>query len=418
MRKKTILGIVVTIAIIGGLTTYLVLASGSTAASSFRMEKVQKGDIAVVVTATGTLSAVTTVQVGTQVSGIISKLYVDFNDHVKKNQVIAQIDPTFLQASVLDAQATLQRAKAQADNSARIFERTKILKDKDLAAQADYDAALAAKESDAAAEKSAEAGLERADINLHYATIRAPIDGVVISRQVDVGQTVAASLAAPTIFTIANDLTKMQVQADVDEADIGHVQVGQGVTFTVDAYPDQQFTGTVRQIRLNPQTVQNVVNYTVIIDVPNPDLKLMPGMTATVTIMVTKKDDVLKIPTIALRFTPPTDLVAARKDSTQASSDTASVARRRRFMQQMSQFGGDRDRMQAFAASKGFARLWRLGPDKKLQPVFVRTGISDGTYTEIMSDKVHDGDTFVVGVLAARGAGPASSPMGGGRMRF
>jgi HlyD family secretion protein len=390
-------------------------SGGSSVDVMYRTEKVTRGDIQVVVTATGTLSADTTVEVGTQVSGTVSKLYVDWNSKVKKGQVIALIDPTFLASAVQDAEATLEKAKAQTDDSKRTYLREKDLLAKGLASQADYDAAITAYESNVAAQKSAQSQLDRARINLKYATITAPIDGVVISRAVDIGQTVAASFSTPTLFTIANDLTKMQVQAAVDEADIGRVQDGEDVLFTVDAYPEQTFHGTVTQIRLMPVTVQNVITYTVIIDVPNPDLKLMPGMTATITILVTKKENVLKIPTIAFRFQPLPDQIEVRKDSTGAPEDSAKAAERRSQYAQMQGTGASGQ------ASRPPTRLWVVGKNKKLTPIYIRAGIADGTFTEILRGKVEEGQEVVVGVMSQRptaAATPFTQPGGGGGRRF
>ncbi|MGA9405486.1 MAG: efflux RND transporter periplasmic adaptor subunit [Bacteroidota bacterium] len=407
MKNKVVLIIILSVAVIGA-GGFFYFSSGSSPDTMYRTEKVTRGDIQVVVTATGTLSADTTVDVGTQVSGTISKLYVDWNSKVKKGQVIALIDPTFLQSAVEDAQASLEKAKAQTDDAKRTYLREKDLLAKGLAAQADYDAAITTYESNVAAQKSAQSELDRAIINLKYATITAPIDGVVISRAVDIGQTVAASFATPTLFTIANDLTKMQVQAAVDEADIGGVRDGQEVLFTVDAYPDQTFHGTVTQIRLMPVTVQNVITYTVIIDVPNPELKLMPGMTATITILVTKKESVLKIPTIAFRFQPMPDQIAERKDSTGAPEDSAKAAQRRAQYAQMQ--GGGAPGL----VSRAPTRLWVVDKDKKLSPIYIRTGISDGTYTEILHGKVEEGEEVVVGVMSQRPTA-AAPPFGGGR---
>jgi HlyD family secretion protein len=340
---------------------------------------------------------------------------VDWNSKVKKGQVIALIDPTFLASAVQDAEATLEKAKAQTDDSKRTYLREKDLLAKGLASQADYDAAITAYESNVAAQKSAQSQLDRARINLKYATITAPIDGVVISRAVDIGQTVAASFSTPTLFTIANDLTKMQVQAAVDEADIGRVQDGEDVLFTVDAYPEQTFHGTVTQIRLMPVTVQNVITYTVIIDVPNPDLKLMPGMTATITILVTKKENVLKIPTIAFRFQPLPDQIEVRKDSTGAPEDSAKAAERRSQYAQMQGTGASGQ------ASRPPTRLWVVGKNKKLTPIYIRAGIADGTFTEILRGKVEEGQEVVVGVMSQRptaAATPFTQPGGGGGRRF
>jgi len=303
------LSAVVVLAII----TFFVFFRGTTKPYEFRFDKVTQGDITMAVTATGTISAVITVEVGTQVSGIVQKLYADFNSMVKEGQVIAQIDPTFLQQSVRDASASLERAKAQAADAERVYHRTKALFEKNLESQVNYDAALTQYESSKASLTQAEASLDRAKINLAYATIYAPINGVVIDRKVNVGQTVAASFSSPTLYTIANDLHKMQVQATVDESDIGRVSIGQEASFTVDAYPDERFVGTVSQIRLAPVSIQNVVNYTVVIDVDNSQLKLMPGMTATVRIMVGSSTNVLRVPNLALRFQPPAELVDSAK---------------------------------------------------------------------------------------------------------
>ncbi len=305
--KKTI--IISTIVIVLIVAAYLIFFTGGKSEYTFRYDKITKGDLTVYVTATGTLNAVTTVDVGTQVSGIVSKLYADFNSVVKAGDIIAQIDPTFLDQAVKDAQASLDRATAQSNESQRAFERMKVLYDKKLESQANYDAALATAEGDKATLKSAQAQLDKAKLNLQYATIYAPINGVVINRQVSVGQTVAASFSSPTLFTIANDLSKMQVEATVDESDIGSVSVGQQVDFTVDAYPNDNFVGTVSQIRLAPQVVSNVVNYTVIISVENDNLKLMPGMTANVKILVGQKKNVMEVSNLALRFQPPMDLI-------------------------------------------------------------------------------------------------------------
>jgi HlyD family secretion protein len=305
--KKIIIFAVVFVCL--GIGAYFLFFNSNGEEYTFRYDKINKGDISVVVTSTGTLSAVNTIQVGSQVSGTVSKLYADFNSIVKAGQLIAQIDPTFLQQAVNDAEATIERARAQFNNSQRNLDRIKSLNEKKLNSQQDYDAALTDFEVTKAALKQAEAGLERAKINLSYATIFAPVDGVVIDRKIDVGQTVAASFSAPTLFTIAMDLSKMQVQATVDESDIGKVSIGQDVTFTVDAYSDEKFYGKISQIRLSPVVVQNVVNYTVVIDVPNNELKLMPGMTANVKILIAKKQGIIKVPNIALRFQPPTELV-------------------------------------------------------------------------------------------------------------
>jgi len=318
MKKSFLIyGSVIVVIIIG---VFFIFARNKSQAYNFRFDKVTQGDLTVYVQATGTINAVISVDVGTQVSGIVAKLYADFNSVVKAGQIIAQIDSTFLVQSVKDAEASLDRAQAQLNDSKRSFERTSELYKKGLESELNYSAVMTSYESNQAALKQAQASLDRAKINLAYATIYAPINGVVIDRKVNVGQTVAASFSSPTLFTIANDLRRMQVQTTVDESDVGRISIGQPATFTVDAYSDEIFSGTVSQIRLAPQSIQNVVNYIVIIDVENDQLKLMPGMTATVKILVASANNVLKVSNMALRFQPPADIV----DTTGASSARSS----------------------------------------------------------------------------------------------
>ncbi|HEY3594638.1 MAG TPA: efflux RND transporter periplasmic adaptor subunit, partial [Polyangiaceae bacterium] len=301
---------------------------------------VDRGNIVARVTATGTLSALVTVQVGSQVSGRIAQLLADFNSQVKKNDVIAKIDPELFKASVEQARANyvsaagnLEKSKAQAVDSARQYERAKALAEKQLIAIADRDtaeaAAAVAKAQVSASEgdvAQARAALHLAETNLEYSTIKSPIDGVVISRSVDVGQTVASALQAPTLFTIAEDLKKMQVDTSVAEADVGKLRAEMDATFTVDAYPQERFRGKVRQIRNAPITVQNVVTYDAVIDVDNPDLKLKPGMTANVSFTYARRDDVLRVPNSALRFRPPGELGRAASASAAPASSAPQIA--------------------------------------------------------------------------------------------
>jgi HlyD family secretion protein len=273
-------------------------------AYTYETAVVKKGSIRNTITATGTVEADTTVLIGTQVSGVIKKIYVDFNSHVKKGQLLAELDKTPLQTQVQQAQASLDDAKSQVAFQTATYERYKALLDKKLVAQADYDQVKYNYDNARANLKTAQAGYDKAIVNLDYATIYSPIDGVILDRAVDQGQTVAASFNTPNLFTIGNDLTQMQVQANVDEADIGQVRDNQSVEFNVDAYPNDTFKGTVKQIRLQPVVTSNVVTYTVIVDAPNPDLKLMPGMTANITVLVQQVDSVLIVPGKALRFTP------------------------------------------------------------------------------------------------------------------
>lgn len=374
------------------------------AANEWKTAKVEKGDLRVTVTATGTLNAVTTVQVGTQVSGIINKIFVDFNSVVKEGQVIALLDTTYLAQAVEDASASLQRTEIAVTQTRREYERTKTLFDQKVMAQADYDLALSAYETAVTNARSARAALNRARINLRYATIQAPIAGVVVSRAVDVGQTVAASFNTPTLFTIANDLTKMQVQASVDEADIGKIKVGQEVTFTVDAYDDQTFSGMVRQVRLQPVVLQNVVNYTVIVDVPNPDMKLLPGMTASITVMVEELKDILKIPASALKFTPPQEYLAELEKKLPDS------LKQQREKWARNQQGGTPGGMPGSGRGPGgsamgegrpnIGRVWVVdGAD--LKQVRVRIGPSDGSSTEVRGRNIREGDVVVTGIISA-----------------
>jgi HlyD family secretion protein len=279
---------------------------------------VDRADILEVVGATGALEAVVTVQVGSQVSGTIQNLYVDFNSHVKKGQVLARLDPSLFEArlgqakaNLISARANVERAKAQASDTQQKFERAKELAAEKLvpltdleSAKANNDAALAQLKANEAAVSQAQANVNQADVDLDHTVISTPIDGVVIARNVDVGQTVAASFQAPVLFVIAQDLTKMRVNAAIDEADVGRVEPGQDVTFRVDAYPDRPFAGRLEQVRLQPTTVQNVVTYNTIVSVDNDQLKLRPGMTATVSVIVRKADQALRIPASALRYRP------------------------------------------------------------------------------------------------------------------
>src|SRR5258705_9552409 len=272
---------------------------------SYRLGKVERGSVKSTVSATGTLGAVRTVEVGTQVSGQIAALNVDYNSHVKKGQLIARIDPILQEAAVQDAQAGLARANAVVTQTQLEFERSKKLHDQQIATDAEFNVAQSNYAQARASLTSAQINLERARQNLAYTNIYSPIDGVVVERAMDVGQTVAASLSAPKLFVIANDLSRMQILASVDESDIGKIVAGQPVTFTVQSFPDRQFTGSVEQVRLNATTLNNVVSYTAVVSVSNEDGKLLPGMTASVKLQTASADDVLTVSSTALRFTPP-----------------------------------------------------------------------------------------------------------------
>lgn len=412
------------VAVVGGLTAgYFLLWSNSSKEIAYRTEKVSRGDVVVQVRATGTINPVRTVQVGSQVSGTIGKIFVDFNSVVKAGQIIALIDSTFLYASVKEADANLERNQAQVNETKRSLARASELFGKNLISQAELDAAQTAYEQAVAQFKQAQASLDRARVNLRYSVIRAPIDGVVISRDVDVGQTVAASLQAPRLFVIANDLQHMQVEASVDEADIGQIREGQSVTFTVDAYPDQQFRGTVTQVRLSPVIVQNVVTYTVIIEVPNPDMKLRPGMTATVTILVDKREDVLRIPTMALRFQPPPEIAEKFPARLRESQEAGGQSKEEPQVQPHQGAdrpgregrGGERGMRQNWQQRGGsehpkqFARVWLLEEGKSLKQANVQLGLNDNRFVEIVSGDLNEGDDVVVGILSGE-RGMTSTP--------
>jgi HlyD family secretion protein len=295
---------------VAALTIMVIHGCNKSQSYTFETATVQKGSVTNVVTATGTLEAITSVVVGTQVSGIVEKLYVDFNSPVKKGQILAELDKVALNSQAEQAYATLESAKAETEYQQSNFERSNALFEKNLVAQADFDLAKYNYEKSKATLKNAKANYDKAVVNLKYATIYSPIDGVVMNRAVDEGQTVAASFNTPEIFTIAQDLTQMQVEADIDETDIGLVKEGQRVEFDVDAFQDEKFTGTVMQIRLSPVTTSTVVTYTVVINTPNPDQKLLPGMTANLVIYVEETNDVLTIPYKAVKFTPEAEYLA------------------------------------------------------------------------------------------------------------
>jgi HlyD family secretion protein len=386
------------IAIIGSILVVvfvilLFVFKGNGNQPGYRTEPVTKGDIQATVTATGTVNAVTTVLVGTQVSGTINKLYVDFNSRVKKGQIIAQIDPSTFESQVLQARANLLSARANLDkaettlvDAKRTFERNKELFAKNLIARSDLDTAETNYQADRAQVSASKAQVEQAKAsldyskqNLAYTKILSPVDGVVISRNVDVGQTVASSFQTPTLFTIAQDLTKMQIDTNVAESDIGVVKVGQDVEFTVDAYPDTTFKGKVWQIRQAPITVQNVVTYDVVIQVNNRDFKLMPGMTANVSIIITTKNDVLRITNAALRF---------------------------RFSERPAGAGGGAG---AGTADKKGPVVWVL-ENGKPKRVPLTPGVSDGNYTEVVSGDLKEGQPVIVEQLKKNKSQTPSGP--------
>ncbi len=403
--------------IAGGLIWWFAGRTDKTVAP-YRLGVVDRGPVQVAVTATGTASAVTTVTVGSQVSGTIKEILVDFNSLVHKGQVLARLDPTFLQASVSEAEANLEKAQATENQAERDLTRTTDLAEKNLVARAELDNAQTNVETAKASVRQVESALTRARVNLAYSVITSPIDGVVVSRNVDVGQTVAASLQAPTLFTIAQDLRQMQIETNIDEADIGQIEPGMDASFTVDTYPDETFHARIDQIRYAAKEEQGVVTYPVILRVDNPDLKLRPGMTANVTIVTAKRDDVLRMPAAALRFRPPDYKSPERgnhggNDSTRADSSGRGNWQGRH---------GKRDSTSVAATTpaeppKRPVTVFTTGKDGKPEPRNVIPGLNDGTRVEIISGALAPGDSVIVGMAGTNAGGQRSTMppgMGGG----
>jgi HlyD family secretion protein len=370
---------------------------------TYQTALVSKGPITQAVTATGTLNPVQNVQVGSQVSGNIQKLFADFNSTVKAGQVIAQIDPVVFQANVNQAEGELANARAALDLAKVNASRTQALVAKQNSAQSDLDQVTAALHQAEANVKIKEGALEKTKADLDHCTITSPIDGIVISRNVDVGQTVAASLQAPVIFTIANDLSKMQIDANVAEADVGGVAVDQDVEFTVDAFPNRTFQGKVVQVRNAPITVQNVVTYDTVIGVSNPEQKLKPGMTANVSIVAAHRDEALKVPNGALRFRLPDQSATAapKRDPSAGGRGPGNKP------------GGNRPERRI----ERTVYVLAAGASKPTA-VTIKTGISDGITTEVL-EGLKEGDRVVTGMSESGAAPtPATNPFGGGQRRF
>lgn len=437
-----------------GVALFVAFGLGGSDRVSYSTSPVERGDIFQVVDATGTINAVTTVQVGSQVSGVISELHADFNSHVSKGDVIAQISPALFQGGFAQAKADLENAEA---NVAVAAANTAKAKAAQAQTKADYERNIGLTKSGAVSQQALElakanaesadaqvagaeaqelqaraqveqkrAAVQVAQTNLDYTTIRAPIDGTVVARSVDVGQTVAASLQAPTLFTIAQDLTKMQVYAKTDESDVGGMKRGQKVTFKVDAYPRENFTGTVSQVRMNSTVVQNVVTYDTIIEFDNPELKLFPGMTAYVSIPVATATNVIKVPNAALRFKPdlpPNELRALyqkfglpEEGEGAPSGGDAKAPSAGRGPDGPKAADGSPAPTKPASGPKNEARIvWKFVSGKTLEPVRMRTGITDHTNTELLqtlNGSLKPGDALVTGVAQSRGSDKAAGPGG------
>jgi HlyD family secretion protein len=429
-RRYLIIAIVVVVGVLVGL--FFLRRGKDKGGDQYRTEAVSQGNISATVNATGTLSAVTTVQVGSQVSGIIAKLYADFNSQVKQGQLLAELDPTPFLQQVEQRQADVTKSRIDMANNQLNYNRQKRLGAAGLVAQSEVDSAKAAYDASRAQLAQSMATLKQAQTNLNYTKIFSPIDGQVVARQYDVGQTVAASFSAPTLFTIAKDLTKMQVQADVDQSDIGQIKPGEPVQVTVDAYPEEQFRGQISQVRLNATVTQNVITYPVIIEVPNPEGKLRPSMTANVTIQVDTVRDVLRVPNSALRFRPETVAGQQAGGSGSRSGSAGSGGSGSGGFQRRAG-GGDGQTGGSGAGGSGAGRGGRRQPgqtvyvlnqgeDKKspLRQVRVMTGITDGRYTQVtkvLSGTLNPGDPVVTGVATVKVEQTAGqpNPLGGGR---
>lgn len=415
MRKRIFITLVLLLAIVGSGYSYWRWNNGPKE-PPYVTTPAQRGNITQVVSSTGTLQAVVTVQVGSQVSGTIEKLFVNFNSKVKSGQVVAELNQDKFKAGVdqaranqIAAQSMLAKSKVSVEDARRTLDRARELKKRDLMAQSEldaaqtaYDAALAQLDVNKAQVAQAQAAINQVTVDLNNTVIRSPVDGIVISRNVDVGQTVAASLSAPTLFTIANDLAKMEVHTNVDEADVGNVWEGQEVTFTVDAFPARRFRGKVYQVRNAPINVQGVITYNAVARIDNKDLILKPGMTANVRFLVSQKENVVVIPNMAMRFRPPDQKDEAQELLRQERGRAANPVGTRRTSRAAGAGGGG-------GGVQGNRRVTiYLLKDNKAQPIEVQLGITDGTRSEVLGEVVNENDPIVIGMSSA--AASAAQP--------
>ena len=429
-KRRIVAALAALLVAAGGVLVWRLVWGRSDGPVEYQTVVAERDSLSAQVTASGTLSPLVTVQVGSQVSGRILELKADFNSRVEKGQIIARIDPQLFQTEVAKARANhnsaraqVTRAEAELAQANRNHDRTSSLAQQQLVAKADVDSSLAASQtaqaSVAAARamlSQAKAAVEQAETNLALTTIVSPISGIVISRNVDVGQTVAASLQAPTLFTIAEDLAKMEVHTSVAESDVGRLSAGMPVEFTVDAHPSERFKGTVKEVRYAPQTVQNVVTYDAVVSVDNSDLKLRPGMTADVTFLIEKRDAVVVVPNTALRFRPPQKVLDEigwkPPDERRSERGRAAPDGPPRDQARVRGAGAPPDkgaRRERGAASRRL--VWKLGKDGVPAPAMIEIGISDGKMTEVVSG-VSEGETVIVGVVGAEQ--PSAQPGGGG----
>ena len=427
MKKRKIVIITSIIGIIA-IVMFFILRGETKQIIKIEKAAAVKGNIFNTVTATGTVAPIDKVDVGTQVSGVIKKIYVDFNSVVKTGQLLAELDRSTLNAILVQQQASLASAQNELTYQEQNFNRSKKLFESQMVSEVDYELAQYNYNNAKANVDRLKSSLEQAKVNLSYASICSPIDGVILARNVDAGQTVAASFSTPTLFSIAKDLTKMKVQANVDEADIGQVKLDQKVTFTVDAYPDDNFEGKVTQIRLNPTVSANVVTYQVIIEAPNPDLKLMPGLTASVSIITKNAENVVLVPAKALRFTPDADVSskyivkAFQRDSTMrrrnmgssmnpVNAQSMTQGNSQTMRSGTGEGGYSQGGSKTKPKKKNFGSVWIMSGDTLIQKM-VRTGLENGTMVEIQRG-LKEGDSLIVAstkVLKNAKAAEARSP--------
>ena len=446
MKKKIVWIVIALVDVAGVVLGLTVFGKGKNGKVEYRTETIGRGDIEALVVTSGTLNPIETVDVGAQVSGKIEKLYADFNSVVTKGQVVAELDQEPLlmkiqqnEANYKSRVASLERSKVSLQTAEKAYERAKSLFAKELISIEEMDAAeanfLNAKSDLVSSEATlaqAKSTLDLSKVDLGYSVIKAPVDGVVITRKVNVGQTLQSNYAAPVLFQVATDLTKMKVECSVDESDIGKVKEGQKVRFTVEAYPNQNFAGVVQQVRFSPETVQNVVTYTTIVNVDNPEKKLLPGMTATVSIIVGEAKNVLRVSNAALRFTPTLpaeELQAIMKESMDrmmakrqaeggqpaapaggAAPAAGSAPAAQEGQRTFNRTGGG----QAGGAARQQApRVWMQDKDGKWSMMFLRTGVQDTSYSEIVRSELKEGDVVIAGLMSATSTTASNPGMGG-----
>jgi len=360
----------------------------SKSAYTFETVSVVRGDMSNSITATGTLEATNTVIVGTQVSGVVEKIYVDFNSVVSKGQLLAELDKSTLQASLDYARADLLKSQSEFDYHEANYKRMQELHKKDLISDSEFDLATYNYKKSLAMLKSSQANIKKAERNLSYASVYSPIDGVVLNRAVEVGQTVTASMNTPELFTIANNLSEMQVEANVDEADIGMVEEGQSVEFTVDAFPNDKFEGEIAEVRLQPTESSNVITYTVIVSAPNPELKLKPGMTASITAYVEKVSDVLVLKGKALRFSPDRQVMMAYYQTLPEASRPQRGAGSKRSPENRSEEGNQKKEL-----TENMKRVW-VKNGSQIKAITIETGVNDGLNIQVISG-LNEGDEVI-----------------------